>query len=122
MVFGTKPELSSGGTTAGDIDLIAPTGTVNAGDAGIRAGNLNIAAQVVLGADNIAVAGTSTGTPVADASAVTATTSGSTSQGDDVSKATAALSQNLSDAARTSDAMKKLKPTFISAEVIGHGE
>lgn len=114
--------LSSGGKQAGDIDLIAPTGTVNAGDAGIRANNLNIAAQVVLGADNIAVAGTSTGTPVADASAVTATTSGSTSQGDDVSKATAALSQNLSDAARTSDSMKKLKPTFISTEVIGHGE
>ncbi|WON75057.1 filamentous haemagglutinin family protein [Nitrosospira sp. Is2] len=114
--------LSSGGKPAGDIDLVAPTGTVNAGDAGIRAGNLNIAAQVVLGADNIAVAGTSTGTPVADASAVTATTSGSTSQGDDVSKATAALSQNLSDAARTSDSMKKLKPTFISTEVIGHGE
>ena len=49
--------LSTGGTTAGDIDLIAPKGTVNAGDAGIRANNLNIAAQVVLGADNIAVAG-----------------------------------------------------------------
>jgi hypothetical protein len=114
--------LSSGGKPAGDIDLIAPTGTVNAGDAGIRAGNLNIAAQIVLGADNIAVAGTSTGTPVADASAVTATTSGSTSQGDDVSKATAALSQNLSDAARTAETMKKFKPTFISTEVIGHGE
>jgi hypothetical protein len=66
---------------AGDIDLIAPRGTVNAGDAGIRPNNLNIAAQVVLGADNIAVAGTSTGTPVADASAVTATTSGATQQG-----------------------------------------
>ena len=114
--------LSSGGLRAGDIDLIAPRGTVNAGDAGIRANNLNIAAQVVLGADNIAVAGTSTGTPVADASAVTATTSGATQQGDDVSKATAALSQNLSEAARTSDEMKKLKPTFISTEVIGHGE
>ncbi|SCY11929.1 filamentous haemagglutinin family protein [Nitrosospira sp. Nsp13] len=114
--------LSSGGKVAGDIDLIAPKGTVNAGDAGIRANNLNIAAQVVLGADNIAVAGTSTGTPVADASAVSATTSGAASQGDDVSKATAALSQNLSDAARTADAMRKIKPTFISAEVIGRGE
>lgn len=114
--------LSSEGVKAGDIDLIAPKGTVNAGDAGIRANNLNIAAQVVLGADNIAVAGTSTGTPVADASAVTATTSGATQQGDDVSKATAALSQNLSEAARTSDEMRKLKPTFISTEVIGHGE
>ncbi|HEX8874744.1 MAG TPA: filamentous hemagglutinin family protein [Nitrosospira sp.] len=114
--------LSTGGIKAGDIDLIAPRGAVNAGDAGIRAGNLNIAAQVVLGANNISVAGTSTGTPVADASAVSATTSGATSQGDDVSKTTAALSQNLSDAARTSDETRKLKPTFISTEVIGHGE
>ncbi|MDQ3185132.1 MAG: filamentous hemagglutinin family protein [Pseudomonadota bacterium] len=114
--------LSTGGLAAGDIDLIAPKGTVNAGDAGIRANNLNIAAQIVVGAENIAVAGTATGTPVADASAVSATTSGATSQGDDVAKTAAALSQNLSDAARTSDAMKKLKPTFISTEVIGHGE
>lgn len=114
--------LSSGNVVAGDIDLIAPTGTVNAGDAGIRAGNLNIAAQVVLGADNISVSGTSTGTPVADASAVTATTSGATSQGDDVSKATAALSQNLSEAAKAADEMKKIRPTLISAEVIGHGD
>jgi hypothetical protein len=114
--------LSTGGMKAGDIDLIAPTGTVNAGDAGIRANNLNIAAQAVVGAGNISVTGTSTGTPVADASAVTATTSGATSQGDDVAKATAALSQNLADAARTSDEMRKIKPTFISSEVIGHGE
>jgi filamentous hemagglutinin len=114
--------LSTGGMKAGDIDLIAPTGTVNAGDAGIRANNLNIAAQAVVGAGNISVTGTSTGTPVADATAVTATTSGATSQGDDVAKATAALSQNLSDAARTSDEMRKIRPTFISSEVIGHGE
>lgn len=114
--------LSTGGRKAGDIDLIAPTGTVNAGDAGIRANNLNIAAQAVLGAGNISVTGTSTGTPVADASAVTATTSGATSQGDDVAKTTAALSQNLSDAARAADEMRKIRPTFISSEVIGHGE
>ncbi len=114
--------LSSGSVAAGDIDLIAPTGAVNAGDAGIRANNLNIAAQVVLGADNIAVAGTTTGAPVADASAVSATTSGATSQGDDVARAAAALSQTLSDAARSSDEMRKIKPTFISTEVIGHGD
>ena len=114
--------LSTGGMKAGDIDLIAPTGTVNAGDAGIRANNLNIAAQAVVGAGNISVTGTSTGTPVADATAVTATTSGATSQGDDVAKTTAALSQNLSDAARAADEMKRIRPTFISAEVIGRGE
>ncbi|MHB1145920.1 MAG: filamentous hemagglutinin family protein [Thiobacillus sp.] len=115
--------LSTGGVIAGDVDLIAPKGTVNAGDAGIRAGNLNIAAQVVLGADNISVSGTSAGTPVADTSAVTAASSGASNAGGDVSSTTAALSQNLADAARAAEELKQaFKPTFISAEVIGHGE
>ena len=48
----------------GSVDLIAPAGVVDAGDAGIRAsGNLTIAATQVLNAGNIAVGGTSTGTP-----------------------------------------------------------
>jgi len=48
----------------GDVSLIAPVGTVNAGDAGIgAAGNINIAAQRVLGLDNIQFGGTSTGVP-----------------------------------------------------------
>jgi hypothetical protein len=111
------------GGSAGDVDLIAPKGTVNAGDAGIRAGNLNIAAQVVLGADNISVSGSSTGTPVADTSAVTAATSGASNAGGDVSSTTAALAQNLAEAARSAEELKQaFKPTFISAEVIGHGE
>ena len=110
------------GGTAGDVDLIAPKGTVNAGDAGIRAGNLNIAAQVVLGADNISVSGSSSGTPVADTSAVSAASSGASNAGD-VSSTTAALSQNLADSARAAEELKQaFKPTFISAEVIGHGE
>ncbi|MFN7087410.1 MAG: filamentous hemagglutinin family protein, partial [Burkholderiales bacterium] len=115
--------LTPAGGTAGDVDLIAPKGTVNAGDAGIRAGNLNIAAQVVLGADNISVSGTSTGTPVADTSAVTAASSGASNAGGDVSSATAALAGNLAEAARAAEELKKaFKPTFISAEVIGYGE
>jgi len=111
------------GGTAGDVDLIAPKGTVNAGDAGIRAGNLNIAAQVVLGADNISVSGSSAGTPVADTSAVTAASSGASNAGGDVSSTTAALSQNLADAARAAEELKQaFKPTFITAEVVGHGD
>jgi len=40
-----------------------------------------------------------------------------------VSSSTAALAQNLAEAARTAEALKQaFKPTFISAEVIGHGE
>ena len=48
----------------GNVDLIAPAGIVNAGDAGIgAAGNLNVAAQQVVGLDNIQVGGSSTGVP-----------------------------------------------------------
>jgi hypothetical protein len=90
---------------------------------GIRAGNLNIAAAVVLGADNISVSGTSTGTPVADTSAVTAASSGATNADGGTAAATAALSSNLADAARAAEELKQsFKPTFISAEVVGHGE
>ncbi|MDO8450817.1 MAG: filamentous hemagglutinin family protein [Rhodoferax sp.] len=115
--------LSTNGITAGDVDLIAPKGTVNAGDGGIRAGNLNIAAQVVLGSENISVSGKSAGTPVADTSAVTASASGATSAGDDLSKTTAALSQSAADSAKNAQSLAdSLKPSFVRVDVLGFGE
>ncbi|MDB6076529.1 MAG: hypothetical protein JWO82_276, partial [Akkermansiaceae bacterium] len=52
------------GVEPGNVDLIAPEGTVDAGDAGIRvSGNLNIAAAQVLNSANISVGGSSAGTP-----------------------------------------------------------
>ncbi|MBL8226202.1 MAG: filamentous hemagglutinin family protein [Chromatiales bacterium] len=48
----------------GDVDLVAPNGEINAGDAGIgSAGNINIAAPIVVGVDNIQVGGAATGVP-----------------------------------------------------------
>ena len=50
----------------GNVDLIAPAGFVNAGDAGIgSSGNINIAARQVIGAENINFAGAATGVPAA---------------------------------------------------------
>ena len=52
------------GQAAGSVDLDAPVGTVDAGDAGIgAAGNINIAAQHVIGANNINFGGTAAGVP-----------------------------------------------------------
>jgi len=52
------------GVPPGNVDLVAPAGAIDAGDAGIRSsGNLNIAAKVVLNAENIQVTGTSVGAP-----------------------------------------------------------
>ena len=49
---------------AGDVDLIAPLGTIDAGEAGIRvSGNVNIAALHVVNAANIQVQGREQGHP-----------------------------------------------------------
>jgi filamentous hemagglutinin family protein len=49
----------------GDMNLVAPLGTIDAGEAGIRvSGNLNIAALHVVNTANIQVQGKSTGIPV----------------------------------------------------------
>ncbi|MES2056265.1 MAG: filamentous hemagglutinin family protein [Pseudomonadota bacterium] len=49
----------------GDIDLIAPLGTIDAGEAGIRvSGNINLAALQVLNAANIEVQGNAKGIPL----------------------------------------------------------
>lgn len=107
-----------------DVYLIAPVGEVNAGDAGIRAGgNLTIAAQQVVGADNIQVGGVSAGVPISNDGAAAAASTSAGNIGTDAATATASLSQNLSDAVRAAEEMKNaFKPTFISAEVIGHGD
>jgi hypothetical protein len=61
---------------AGNVDLDAPVGTVNAGDAGIgAAGNINIAAAHVIGALNINFGGTASGVP-SDLSGLAASLSG----------------------------------------------
>ncbi len=52
------------GVEPGDVDLIAPEGTVNAGDAGIRvSGDLSVSARFVLNVGNIEVAGAVKGLP-----------------------------------------------------------
>lgn len=100
---------------AGSVDLIAPHGEVNAGEAGIRvAGNLNIAAQVVVGADNIKVGGTSSGVPVADAGALAGTLSGATSAGDSSRNAVDQVAKSVSDAAQASQQLKDaFKPNIV---------
>ena len=60
----------------GNVDLDAPVGTVDAGDAGIGAsGNINIAAAHVIGIDNINFGGTAAGVP-SDISNLSASLSG----------------------------------------------
>ncbi len=63
---------------AGDVDLVAPLGTIDAGEAGIRvSGNANLAALQVVNAENIQVQGKSTGIPAIAAVNVGALTNAS---------------------------------------------
>ena len=108
------------GVKAGNVDLIAPKGFVDAGDAGIRVtGNLNIAAQVVLNSSNIATGGTSTGaTPVApSAPSVASVTSASNSGA--AAGATLAKPESGQGGGDPKAAAEPL--SIITVEVIGYG-
>jgi filamentous hemagglutinin len=110
--------LTGPGQTAGLVNLIAPRGAVDAGDAGIRvAGNLNIAAVQVIGAGNITVGGTATGVPASDAGALSGALSGANSLGDASKNATDQLSQNLGAAANYEQLTDSLTPSFIAVKM-----
>lgn len=113
------------GAASGDTYLVAPNGEVSAGDAGIRAsGNLLIAAQRVVGADNIQVGGASTGVPVASTGGLTGALNGSNSG--DASNATDTITKSVRDSAAEQDkaireSLASFRPSFISVEVVGFG-
>ena len=113
---------SVAGVKAGDVDLVAPKGVVDAGDAGIRStGNLNIAATTVLNASNIQVSGSTSGVssgPTVAAPNISGLTSAS-NQG-------AAQTSSASDVARGQQrteqpVAKDEPPSIITIEVLGYG-
>jgi len=97
------------GTPPSDVDLIAPLGTIDAGEAGIRvSGNVNLAALQVVNAANIQVQGTSTGVPTVQGPPVAALTAASN---------TAAASQQ----AAAPPPKGNDQPSIIIVEVMGYG-
>jgi hypothetical protein len=103
----------------GNVYLLAPEGTVDAGDAGIQStGNLNIAAVAVVNADNISTGGTSAGVPSA-APAAPATVSVSPG----ASSSTAATSSAAQSIASQNQEKKEVEqpPSLISVEILGYG-
>ena len=102
----------------GDVYLLAPQGTVDAGDAGIQStGNLNIAAISVLNADNISTGGTSAGVPSAAPAAAPVSVSSASSS------ATAAATSAVDEKASQSQAQqqKEEPPSLITVDILGYG-
>jgi filamentous hemagglutinin family protein len=100
---------------AGDIDLIAPLGTVDAGEAGIRvSGNVNIAALRVANAANLQVQGESTGLPTVAAVNVAALTNASAA----ASQATGAAQEAMQRERATA---RQSLPSIFTVRVLGFG-
>lgn len=96
----------------GNINLVAPVGTVDAGEAGIRvSGNLNIAAAHVLNTANIEVQGTTTGVPT-----VAAPDIGGLSSANNAAGAAAAAAAAAAAHPAPSD-----QPSIFLVEVLGYG-
>jgi hypothetical protein len=109
---------------AGNVDLIAPVGSVNAGDAGIgAAGNINIAAVTVTGVSNISFGGTATGVP-AVVSGLTASLSGATSSASAAANSGNASLQGQSSAANAAEAapLAQAAVSWLDVFVMSLGE
>ncbi|MFP4351499.1 MAG: filamentous hemagglutinin family protein [Puniceicoccaceae bacterium] len=108
------------GVEAGDVDLIAPEGVVDAGDAGIRvAGNLNIAATQVLNASNIQVAGGSTGVPTAPV--VSGPNIGAMGAAASAAGAASAEASEFGSGQDADAAAQRNLPSIITIEIVGFG-
>jgi filamentous hemagglutinin family protein len=103
------------GVPPGDLNLIAPLGTIDAGEAGIRSsGNANLAALTIINSANIAVQGKTSGVPVVAAPNVVAQTAANTAAGSATSTANEVAKQQTS-------AQQQQIPSIIEVEVLGYG-
>ncbi|WP_447778208.1 filamentous haemagglutinin family protein [Variovorax boronicumulans] len=99
----------------GDVDLIAPLGTIDAGEAGIRvSGNVNVAALQVVNAANIQVKGDSTGLPLVASVNVGALTNASAA----ASQASMAAQDVMQ---RDRAAARQALPSVFTVRVLGFG-
>ncbi|MBI5462534.1 MAG: filamentous hemagglutinin family protein [Gammaproteobacteria bacterium] len=116
---GIRAFASSDGVSPGDVDLFAPRGVVNAGDAGIGGGNITLGATAILGADNIDVGGISVGVPVADTSSLAAGLTGISNLSSSVSKMAEASASSLGGEGGMGG---NETLGFLSVEILGFGE
>jgi filamentous hemagglutinin family protein len=110
---------------AGDAYIFAPGGVVDAGEAGISAGNVVIAATEVLNAQNIEVGGTSVGVPQANTGPSVSALAGSGTVSEAAkSMEDAGISQSAEErfANSVAEISENLVPKWLAVEVIGFVE
>jgi hypothetical protein len=106
------------GVAPGDVDLIAPTGTIDAGEAGIRAsGNISVAALHIVNANNIQATGSTSGVPVVAPPNIGSLTSASSSTAA-TSSAASSVAASQQSATQTQEAVI---PSLFDVEVLGYG-
>lgn len=110
------PNGPSNAPLKGNVSLIAPV--VDAGEAGVEAGDILIVSPVVLNAANIQVQGVSAGVPMAATSSIAGVSAGLSP--DAVNSATQAVAQSVKST-DGSDFKKPKLPSMISVDVIGIG-
>ncbi|WP_454774654.1 filamentous haemagglutinin family protein [Janthinobacterium tructae] len=100
---------------AGDVDLLAPLGTIDAGEAGIRvSGNVNLAALTVMNAANIQVKGEAKGMPTVASVNVAAMSNASAA----ATQATTAAQEVVQ---RERAATRSAQPSVFTVRVLGFG-
>jgi len=119
---GIRTIQTSPSVPPGNVDLDAPVGTVNAGDAGIGAsGNINIAAAKVIGIDNINFGGTATGVP-ADVSNLGAALSGVSAVASSATSSAEASVAGQGNAAKDVAPLAQTALSWLDVFVTGLGE
>jgi len=107
------------GAATASVDLYAPTGTINAGDAGIRAsGNIFVGAEHIVNASNISSGGSTSGVPTASAPSLAGLSAASSAAGSATQAGLASSSSNNNPAQQQS--LTDL-PSIITVEVVGYG-
>lgn len=107
------------GVAPGDVDLIAPAGIIDAGDAGIRAtGNLSLAAVQILNASNIQAGGATSGVPTVTVAAPNLAGLSAASSAAGAGSAAASQQANTQNQAQ---AGPETADSVISVDVIGYG-
>jgi filamentous hemagglutinin family protein len=106
----------------GNVNLVAPEGTVNAGDAGIgAAGDINISALHVVGLDNITFGGNATGVP-AQVSNIGVSLAGASSTANAASNSTTSAATSNADKEAAAAPLSQAALSWLDVFVTGLGE